>query len=151
MENQLITDIVQEMLAHLDNHQMEQLHKVLAHYLRDIVTTLPSESDESSNENLLTSFLAAKRVEGCSNKSLRYYESTLKNMLSALNKPLKHITTDDLRRYLDSYQKNGNAGKITIDNVRRILSSYFFMAGRSEYSVPLGPFVSKIKATVLQK
>ena len=125
MENRLITDIEQEMLTHLDNQQMEQLHKVLAHYLRGVTAAPPVETEERSNENLLASFLAAKRVEGCSTKSLRYYESTLKNMLSALNKPVKHITTDDLRQYLDRYHKNGNAGKVTIDNIRRILSSLF--------------------------
>ena len=125
MENRLITDIEQEMHSHLDNHQMEQLRKVLNHYLRGVTATTQIEVDERSNENLLTSFLAAKRVEGCSVKSLRYYESTLKNMLFALEKPVKHIVTDDLRKYLDDYQKNGNAGKVTIDNIRRILSSFF--------------------------
>jgi site-specific recombinase XerD len=125
MQNQLITGIEQEMLAHLDNHQMEQLHKVLAHYLWGVTAAPPTEAEERGNENLLTSFLAAKRVEGCSGKSLRYYESTLKNMLTTLNKPVKHITTDDLRQYLDDYQKNGGAGKVTIDNIRRILSSFF--------------------------
>ena len=125
MENRLITDIEQEMLAHLDNYQMEQLHKVLAHYLRGATAAPPTEPEERGNENLLTSFLAAKRVEGCSVKSLRYYESTLKNMLYALDQHVKHITTDNMRQYLDDYQKNGSAGKVKIDNIRRILSSFF--------------------------
>jgi site-specific recombinase XerD len=125
MENQLITDIEQEMLTHLDNHQMEQLHKVLTHYLREITTTSVADLEENSNDNLLASFLAAKRVEGCSSKSLRYYESTLKNMLLALIKAVKHITTDDLRQYLDKYQQKNGASKATIDNIRRILSSFF--------------------------
>jgi site-specific recombinase XerD len=125
MENQLITNIEQEMLSHLDNHQLEQLRRVLTHYLRGVTAAPPATPEERSNENLLTSFLAAKRVEGCSSKSLRYYESTLKNMLNALEKHVKHITTDDLRQYLDKYQQNGGAGKVTIDNIRRILSSFF--------------------------
>ena len=125
MENQLITDIEQEMLTHLDNHQMEQLHKVLAHYLRNVTASSASNSEETSNENQLTSFIAAKRVEGCSGKSLHYYESTIQNMLSAVDKPIKHITTDDLRQYLDKHQQSGGAGKVTIDNIRRILSSFF--------------------------
>jgi site-specific recombinase XerD len=123
MENQLITDIEQEMLAHLDNQQMEQLHRVLAHYLYGMVAE--QKPEERSNESLLVSFIAAKRVEGCSAKSLRYYESTLNNMLAALNQPVKHVTTDDLRQYLDKYQTEGGAGKVTIDNIRRILSSFF--------------------------
>ena len=125
MENQLITDIEQEMLTHLDNHQMEQLHKVLTHYLREITTTSVADLEENSNDDFLASFLSAKRVEGCSSKSLRYYESTLKNMLLALIKTVKHITTDNLRQYLDKYQQKNGASKATIDNIRRILSSFF--------------------------
>lgn len=125
MENRLITDIEQAMLAHLDNHQMEQLQKVLAHYLRDVTAAPAPNPEDSGNESLLVSFIAAKRVEGCSGKSLRYYESTIQNMLTAVDKPVKHITTDDLRQYLDKYQQTGGAGKVTIDNIRRILSSFF--------------------------
>lgn len=125
MENQLITDIEQEMLVHLDNHQMEQLHKVLVHYLRDVTASSAPNSEDSGNESLFVSFIAAKRIEGCSGKSLRYYESTIQNMLTAVDKPVKHITTDDLRQYLDKYQQSGGAGKVTIDNIRRILSSFF--------------------------
>jgi site-specific recombinase XerD len=125
MEKQLIADIEQEMLAHLDNHQMEQLHKVLTRYLHGVTAVSQPRQEAGDSGNLLVSFIAAKRVEGCSSKSLRYYESTIQNMISAVNKPVKHITTDDLRQYLDKYQQNGGAGKVTIDNIRRILSSFF--------------------------
>jgi len=125
MEIHLIIDIEQEMLSHLDNHQMEQLHKVLTHYLRGVMPATTIQETDCGNATLLSNFIAAKRVEGCSGKSLRYYESTLNNMLTAVDKPVKHITTDDLRQYLDKYQQNGGAGKVTIDNIRRILSSFF--------------------------
>jgi len=125
MENQLINDIEQKMLSHLDNKQMEQLHKVLGYFLRDISSSRGHCEDDSDNASQLVSFIAAKRVEGCSSKSLCYYESTLSNMLAAVNKPVNHITTDDLRQYLDKYQQKGGAGKVTIDNIRRILSSFF--------------------------
>jgi len=122
--NTLITSIEQAMLAHLDNGQMEQLHQVLTNYLSG-VTEAPQSIEPSDGAVLLENFLAAKRVEGCSPKSLRYYESTLNNMLIAVDKPAKHMTTDDLRKYLDQYQQKGGAGKVTIDNIRRILSSFF--------------------------
>jgi site-specific recombinase XerD len=125
METQLITDIEQEMLAHIDNRQMEQLHEVLSHYLRGLMPASADPYAESSNATILSSFIAAKRVEGCSGKSLCYYESTLNNTLAAIDKPVKHVTTDDLRQYLDKYQRVGGAGKVTIDNIRRILSSFF--------------------------
>jgi len=125
MENQIIENIKQEMVVYLNNQQMEQLSDVLAHYLRGVTKTTVVEYKEHSAESLIISFLAAKRVEGCSGKSLRYYESTLKNAMNKLRNPVKQVTTDDLRRYLDEYYKNGNVSKVTIDNIRRILSSFF--------------------------
>ena len=125
MVTQLITDIEQEMLAHLNNYQMEQLHKILIHYLRGVTPATDSQESVCNNGAFLSNFIAAKRVEGCSGKSLRYYESTLNKMLKVVDKAVKHITTDDLRQYLDKYQQNGGAGKVTIDNIRRILSSFF--------------------------
>ena len=71
----LITDIEQEMLAHLDNEQLERLHNVLTHYLRG-VTNVPQDSSSDDRQKQPEKFLAAKRVEGCSTKTLRYYEST---------------------------------------------------------------------------
>lgn len=125
MEIRLITDIEQEMLAHLNNFQMEQLHIALSRYLKGVTPAPAIKEANGENGALLASFIAAKRVEGCSGKSLCYYESTLNNMLAAVDKHVKHITTDDLRKYLDKYQQCGSAGKVTIDNIRRILSSYF--------------------------
>lgn len=123
MNNRLIIAIEQEMLGSLDNAQMEKLHEVLSRRLRGVTAIEPLE--EESNAKYLANFIAAKRVEGCSDKSLRYYESTLNNMFSGIGKPIKHITTDDLRQYLDKYQREGGAGKVTMDNIRRILSSFF--------------------------
>jgi site-specific recombinase XerD len=133
MVNQLITEIEQAMLTELDNHQMERLHRVLEHHLRNITASTENISDQDNNEGYLTSFIAAKRVEGCSNKSLRYYESSIKNVFKAVDKQVKHITTDDLRQYLDKYQQEGGAGKVTIDNIRRILSTFFSWLEDEDY------------------
>lgn len=122
MYTKIITEIEQKMQSTLDNKQMSELHQVL-------VTVLSSLGDDSTDEEteraLLEAFLAAKKVEGCSDKSLRYYYSTIDNMLTNVGKTAKHITTDDLRQYLDAYQKSSKASKVTIDNIRRILSSFF--------------------------
>ncbi len=109
-----VTAIEQEMLGSLDNAQMEKLHDVLSRRLRGITVAEPTE-EQADNPKYLLSFTSAKRVEGCSDKSLRYYESTLSNMLVGIGKPVKHITTDDLRQYLDKYQREGGAGKVTMD------------------------------------
>ena len=122
MYTKIITEIEQKMQSTLDNKQMSELHQVL-------ITVLSSfddgNTDEETERALLDAFLSAKKVEGCSDKSLRYYYSTIDNMLTNVGKTAKHITTDDLRQYLDAYQKNSNASKVTIDNIRRILSSFF--------------------------
>lgn len=130
MREDLITTIEQGMVAALDNAQMERLHQVLTHCLYDVTVTKSAEApareeNEQTNGSMLEAFLASKRVEGCSEKSLKYYRSTIQNMLNAANKAVKHITTDDLRQYLADYQGRSRAGKVTIDNIRRILSSFF--------------------------
>lgn len=126
--NSKITEIEQAMQAHLDNYQMEQLHRVLFHVFDD--TERPEADDDG---NILPCYLAAKKIEGCSEKTLRYYETTVTNALIAIEKTVKHITTDDLRQYLDLYQRRNNAGKVTIDNIRRVLSSFFSWLEDEDY------------------
>jgi site-specific recombinase XerD len=134
MGNQLIIEIEQALLRDLDNYQMEQLHLVLQHYLGNIEIGFVNDvRTDDENDDVLSGFIAAKRVEGCSLKSLRYYESTIQNMLKVVSKQVKHITTDDLRQYLDKYQRNGGASKVTIDNIRRILSSFFSWLEDEDY------------------
>ena len=125
MNSQLITRIEQQMLAYLDNSQMKQLHAVLTACIQE-----PCVQPEADHVQL---FLAAKRVEGCSEKTIRYYDSTLRNVLGAVGKDVLRITTDDLRLYLDEYQSSRVAGKTTIDNIRRILSSFFAWLEDEDY------------------
>ena len=135
MVAELITEIQQGMAAYLDNAQMMQLQKVLTHTLFGVEVTRKQEqgSNGISNSELLQSFLAAKHIEGCSDKSLKYYNSVIENMLNDVDKPIVHIVTDDLRQYLDRYQKMNNASKITVDNVRRILSTFFAWLEDEDY------------------
>lgn len=127
MIENLINDIQKSMLDVLNNEQLTQLRKVLDYTFRNLEVTEKtlSESPEETNDKLTESFLAAKRVEGCSDKSLVYYRSTISNALTSVNKPITHITTDDLRAYLNDYQLSSGASKVTVDNIRRILSSFF--------------------------
>jgi site-specific recombinase XerD len=133
MKNHIITEITQAMLPYLDNCQIEQLNKVLEHTLFNCTIEKGSSIVETKEDDRLYAFIASKRVEGCSEKSLRYYESTIQNMLKVVKKPVKHISTDDLRGYLDHYQRNSNAGKVSIDNIRRILSSFFSWLEDEDY------------------
>ena len=121
MLNTIINAIKGEMVAVLTENQMKTLEQVLTKHLSGVIAA----ESEQKDADLLPAFIAAKRVEGCSEKSLRYYESTIRNMLDTISKPEKQITTEDLRSYLDTYQRRGTVSKVTLDNVRRILSSFF--------------------------
>lgn len=87
------------------------------------------------NGDLLELFLTAKEVEGCSPKTIAYYEATLQNMESWLSKPIAHVSSDDLRQYLSEYELERGSSKVTIDNIRRILSSFFSWLEDEDYIV----------------
>ena len=129
MKKQFIADIIQSMLPYLDNSQLEHLQLVLEEKLADVEITTTNKTSvnivENENETLTTSFISAKRIEGGSEKTLAYYENTISVTLIQINKNLKQLTTDDLRLYLTEYQEKHNSSRVTIDNIRRILSSFF--------------------------
>ena len=133
MKQNIITDIVQGMLPYLSNAQTEKLHEVLQHTLFNYDVTLAEKSKEISGENLVESFLSAKKIEGCSEKTLKYYYATIQSMLDEIKKDVKHIVTDDIRCYLTEYQANKKSSKTTIDNIRRILSSFFSWLEDEDY------------------
>ena len=101
MKQKVINEIMQEMLGSLNNAQLERLQEVLEHVLfNKEITEKEKETDAgATNEQLLDSFLSAKRIEGCSEKSLTYYRSTIETMNGKLDKNVREMTTDDLRAY----------------------------------------------------
>ena len=133
MKQNLITEVVQGMLPYLNNAQTEKLQEVLAHALFGYEVAKTDKDENVSEQNLVGLFLAAKRIEGCSEKSLKYYESTIMAMLDELHKEVKQIDTDDIRSYLTEYQARKKSSKVTIDNIRRILSSFFSWLEDEDY------------------
>ena len=129
MKNEIISEISRKMLPYLDNAQMERLQDVLVHCLWGVQIQPNEENIEpqpaETNEDLLNMFISAKRVEGCSNKTLRYYETSLLRLFKEINIHVTHIRTDDLRNYLSDYQEKTECSKSNIDNIRRIMSSFF--------------------------
>ncbi len=131
MNTSMINHIETQMAMHLDMNQQKILHDTLV----QCFAAQEMQKREDDNRHLVSVFLAAKRVEGCSEKTVRYYDSTIRNVLTAVSKEIKQITTDDLRMYLDDYQKRSGASKVTIDNIRRILSSFFSWLEDEDYIV----------------
>ena len=133
MKQNLMNDVIQEMLPFLNNAQIEKLQEVLQHTLFNYKVIECENEKDQSEQNLVDLFLAAKRIEGCSEKSLKYYQSTILALLDDLKKDVKHIVTDDIRTYLTEYQARKQSSKVTIDNIRRILSSFFSWLEDEDY------------------
>lgn len=137
MNDEFVNDVLRDMLAYLDNGQAEQLRRVLKHNLSGYElqrkVDSPIEDTDAENARLTGAFLSAKRIEGCSEKSLTYYRKTIETMSETIGKGITHITTNDLRSYLTDYQAERKSSKVTIDNIRRILSSFFSWLEDEDY------------------
>ena len=133
MKKDLIKDVVQGMLPCLNNAQCERLQEVLQYTLATYEVTENKQQENNSEQNYVELFLSAKRIEGCSEKSLKYYKATIEFMITTVGKSVKHIETDDVRRYLTEYQEKKKLSKVTIDNIRRILSSFFSWLEDEDY------------------
>ena len=126
MKQKIINEISSNMVNYLNNEQLEQLKEALEHSLYNCeVVTSSHVNDVITNEKFLELFIIAKKIEGCSIRTTNYYEMILKRLIKNIKYSVKKITTDDLRNYLSDYQQNSNASKVSIDNIRRILSSFF--------------------------
>lgn len=135
MNEPIISEILQDMLPVLDNSQLAKLKGVLEHKLwnAEIVCKTVEDSFDKSNEEFTELFISAKRVEGCSLKTLRYYLATINKMTNTVGKHITKITTEDLRKYLSDYHEENNCSKSNIDNIRRILSSFFSWLEDEDY------------------
>lgn len=133
MKTEIINNVLQKMSSSLDNDNLEKLKWVLESTLTGLTVISTSAGQDSKDNVLLERFLTAKRVEGCSEKTITYYSSTIKHSLSSICKRYQEITTDDLRLYLNNYQSSSGASKVTVDNIRRILSSFFSWLEEESY------------------
>ena len=134
MKEELINQIQIQMLPFLNNAQLKMLQSVLEHAFYGVSVTNEG-STATISENSVAAFVAAKRIEGCSEKTLAYYQNTIQAMISGIGKAAQQITTEDLRAYLTEYQNEHNISRVTIDNIRRILSSFFSWLEDEDYIV----------------
>ncbi len=120
MEEKLVT-ILNEMAEYLSIAQMKKLQEVL---LKNLSENEPSRAD-ISNAEYLQMFLDAKKIEGCSQRTLQYYRVTVERLLQSITTPIRKICTEEIRSYLSGYQQINGCGKVTVDNIRRNISSFF--------------------------
>ena len=135
MKEQLIQEVQRQMLPYLNNAQLKQLQYVLEGVLSGIELSHSAGTAKTVKVDTVACFINAKRIEGCSEKTLSYYRQTIASMLSGIEKEPQEIVTEDLRKYLTEYQASRKSSKVTIDNIRRILSSYFSWLEDEDYIV----------------
>ncbi|MFQ8988696.1 MAG: tyrosine recombinase XerC [Intestinibacter sp.] len=123
----------------LDNNQRKTLKEILTeiclNYQIEILEQSQREAIQHNNEELLNKFISSKEIEGCSTRTLNYYKDNITKMLKKINLPIEEITTEILREYLADYKNNSKAGMVTIDNIRRTLSSFFAWLENEDYIV----------------
>ena len=124
-----IVEILNEMSEYLSVAQMKKL--------QEVIISVFSEKDvakqQIDNSEFLKLFLEAKKIEGCSERTIQYYRVTIEKMLQKVTIPVRKITTEDMRDYLAGYQQVNNCSKVTVDNVRRNISSFFFWLEEENY------------------
>lgn len=136
MKEEVIKTIIQKMGRELDYRQQSRLRDVLHECLNCMQICIQGNDAvviSNSNETLLGAFISAKKIEGCSEKTLKYYQSSIHTLLDAIKKNISSITTNDIRSYLASYQECRHLSKVTIDNLRRIYSSFFAWLEDEDY------------------
>ena len=146
--NEKFIEIINDMAVVLNAAQLKRLQEVL---LKRLVKDEP-EKKKISNQEYLNKFLEAKKIEGCSERTIKYYKLTVEQLLKKVLHPIRKVTTEQMREYLVDYQKINNCGKTTIDNVRRNISSFFSWLEEEDYILK-SPMrrIHKIRAEKLVK
>ena len=140
MENDLILQITNDMRDSLTNYQIDKLKQSLIINFEKYEINIRTDEmrlveENEINHRLINSFISSKKVEGCSERTTKYYEETIIRFIDDSNKFIKNIETDDIRNYLSQYKEKSNCGSTTIDNIRRILSSFFSWLEDEDYIV----------------
>ena len=123
----------------LDNNQRIKLKEILTeiclNYHIEMLEQNRKQEIQKNNEKILNKFISSKEIKGCSVRTLKYYKDNITKMLDTVNLSINEITTETLRNYLSNYKNNSNAGMVTIDNIRRTLSSFFAWLENEDYIV----------------
>lgn len=152
MRELFIERVIDESVNFLGNNQRIKLKEILTeiclNYQIEMIEQTKKQETQKNNTDVLNKFISSKEIEGCSTRTLNYYKDNINKMLDNVNLPIREITTETLRNYLANYKNNSNAGMVTIDNIRRTLSSFFAWLENEDYIVK-SPVrrIHKVKAT----
>jgi site-specific recombinase XerD len=157
MQNDIILKITNDMKDNLTNFQLDKLKESLIMNLQDVEFIIKTDEIKKNqeleeNNNFIEMFISSKKVEGCSERTIKYYEEIIKKFVDIFDKSIKKIETDDIRKYLSDYKEESNCNTTTIDNLRRVLSSFFSWLEDEDYIIK-SPVrrIHKVKTGVIVK
>lgn len=157
MQNDIILKITNDMKDNLTDYQLNKLKESLIINFKDVEFVIKTDEikkieELEENKKLIDLFLSSKKIEGCSNRTIKYYEEIINKFISEFDKSIKNIDTDNIRQYLSEYKELSNCSSITIDNLRRVLSSFFSWLEDEDYIIK-SPVrrIHKIKTATIVK
>ena len=140
IKTDIIINITNDMSLVLTQYQLEKLKETLENNLKKVEINILTDEKEKqqikeTNDNYINIFLSAKEVEGCSTRTLKYYREIIEKLINTIDKPIKEIQTEEIRKYLADYKENTKCNAVTIDNLRRVLSSFFAWLEDEDYII----------------
>lgn len=157
MQNDIILKITNDMKDNLTDYQLNKLKESLIINFKDVEFIIKTDETKKleeleENKKLIDLFLSSKKIEGCSNRTIKYYEEIINKFIHEFDKSIKNIDTDNIRQYLSKYKELSNCSSITIDNLRRVLSSFFSWLEDEDYIIK-SPVrrIHKIKTATIVK
>lgn len=157
MKTEVISSITKDMEDSLTDYQLNKLKESLIinfERVEFIIKTdeLEHQKELDENKDMINSFISSKQVEGCSERTIKYYKEIIEKFVNDFDKSIKQISTNEIRNYLSEYKDNSSCGSTTIDNIRRVLSSFFSWLEDEDY-IMKSPVrrIHKIKTAVVVK
>ena len=140
IKTDIIINITNDMALVLTQYQLEKLKETLENNLKKVEINILTDEKEKqqikeTNDNYINIFLSAKEIEGCSTRTLKYYREIIEKLINTIDKPIKEIQTEEIRKYLADYKENTRCNAVTIDNLRRVLSSFFAWLEDEDYII----------------
>lgn len=140
MKMDVILNITKDMEDSLTDYQLNKLKESLIinfEKLDFIMKTDELKHQEELDENIsmIESFISSKQIEGCSDRTIKYYKEIIDKFNDSFDKSIKRITTEEIRNYLSNYKEMSTCGSTTIDNIRRVLSSFFSWLEDEDYII----------------
>lgn len=140
IKTDIIINITNDMAFVLTKYQLEKLKETLENNLDKVEMSILTDEKEKqqikeTNDKYINIFISAKEIEGCSTRTLKYYREIIEKLINTIDKPIKEIQTEEIRKYLADYKENTRCNAVTIDNLRRVLSSFFAWLEDEDYII----------------